>query len=218
MVRVYYRDKNNSSLKKLFWSRGIRTFNNGNYVEPCIFLNKKIYKVFPYQENIIDKVFFDINSPLGVKPKDCPFANDQHAKDMLNKLSPIEDLSFNSQFQESRYEQIIDITSSDIPEFVFTDPIKLSMALTNDAKEVSIQPKINLHRFKFPQFVNEWFIERTKWYVYVLVNKDAELPEIFLLKFILGYAQALIHQNQTSARSDFSSRGWRELPLSNSCG
>jgi len=164
-VKVYYRDKNDSSLKKLFWSRGVRKLSNNR---PCINYQGKIYKIFPFKEDVMDSVLFDITSPHQEVLADCPLVNSDEAKAMLQLIVPISNLDINPQVIES-YDEL----TKDIPEFVFTDPIKISMSLTSEAKQVSIQPKINLHQFTLPQFNDEWFIERTKWYVYVLVNKDA---------------------------------------------
>ena len=116
----------------------------------------------------MDSVLFDINSPHQEVLADCPLVNSDEAKAMLQLLVPISNLDINPQVIES-YDEL----TKDISEFVFTDPIKISMSLTSEAKEVSIQPKINLHQFALPQFNDEWFIERTKWYAYVLINKDA---------------------------------------------
>ena len=164
-VKVYYRDGNNDSLKKLFWSRGVRKLSNNR---PCINYQGKIYKIFPFKEDVMDTVLFDVNSPHQEVLADCPLVNSDEAKAMLELIVPLSNLDINPQVTDS-YDEL----KQDIPEFVFTDPINISMSLTSEAKEVSIQPKINLHQFVLPQFNDEWFIERTKWYVYVLVNKDA---------------------------------------------
>ena len=168
-VKVHYIDKKDGTLKKLFFSRAVRQLSN---LRPCINYSGKIYKIFPFKENVIDSVMFDIDSPEEVSLHDCPFVTSEEAKTMLEHLIPASHLPLNPKIIESFNTKTTDDIGPDAPDFVFTDPMNISMSLVKEKKEAAIQPKVAFHKLNIPVFNDDWFIERTKWYIYVLVNED----------------------------------------------
>lgn len=174
-VKVYYSNKKNGSIKKLTFHRVIRKLKTGR---PGIHYKNKAYPVFPFKEGDIDSVFFDINASIVdlEKSRDCRSVTPLEAKEMLENLVPLKDESISSNYtQETKVNSATnkseDISEHGKPETFYTDPIKLKYSTrTGESKDYLAIPVLRYHELNLPAFNQDWFIERTKWYVYVLVN------------------------------------------------
>jgi hypothetical protein len=174
-VKVYYSNKKNGSIRKLTFHRVIRELKTGR---PGIHYKNKAYPVFPFKEGDIESVFFNINASTVdlEKSRDCRTVTPIEAKDMLENLAPLKDQSSSSDFIQETKTNIAANTSEDIsehgkPETFYTDLINLKyLTRTGESKDYLAMPVLKYHELNLPAFNQDWFIERTKWYVYVLVN------------------------------------------------
>ena len=169
-VKVVYIDEETDSVKKLFFPRVIRRLSSGL---PGINYRGKVFRALPFKADNIDLVLFDKEHPdeKPEKLKDCPFVTVHEAKEMLENLVP----SAHEYARTIEYGRYIDQEKDQsIPNIVYADPViaHFHNRLTDQEITSQIIPQIHYHKPNPPQFNSDWFIERTKWYVYVLVNND----------------------------------------------
>ena len=179
---TYLFDNDSKKLKKLFFQRSIREFAN----KPAIQYNGRFYAVSPmYEEAKLIGVQFNPNNSLGVSKgsgKTNEHITPERAKQILALEKKIEekiyDINKSQGFDvHNKKEQSINKPQSTndipIPKEVFTDIFISNIQYENESFDIKQLNRIYYKSINVPEFGKDWFIERTDWYAYVLVNNDS---------------------------------------------
>ena len=181
-ITVYFLDKKSKKRKKLFWKRGVRILPNKR---AGINYKGNVYTLFKGNQ-------FNIDAPKHhlFKLDECKLASSKEVEELLNNLPDYDEDSYEQTGTELIEESLYEIKSpaleekgqarcsiegdAVIPTEVYTDPVSSVITDLDGKKWDLIQiNRIHYRELSIPQFETEWFIERTDWFAYVLVNNDS---------------------------------------------
>ena len=178
LVEAYYTDSSSHELKKLFFKRSIRQLKTG---APGINYKGKVYPVLAFKKDNKLAVEFDINIDknnlqLSV---DCPILFESEALELIENVS----VFLQKESQQESQKQIDSPPFTDdqnlakqdlkVPDEVFTDIFISKIQYENESFDIKQLNRIYYKSINVPEFGKDWFIERTDWYAYVLVNNDS---------------------------------------------
>ncbi|MEK9780155.1 MAG: hypothetical protein VW986_00375 [Gammaproteobacteria bacterium] len=174
-IPIRYIDRTSNSERKLFFNRSLRLLSNGR---PGINYKGRIYPIAPFKKDGKLTAYFDIDLPIAElqKSTECPLIEKSAALELLQSIEPYQPTpQIEGKNKSSPTGSSVDSKESlrDIPAQVYTDPIKSeAMDPFGEKWTDTIIPAIHYYNPQIPEYGKDWFIERTQWYVYVLVNND----------------------------------------------
>ena len=175
LIRVKYLNKDDGSVKRLHWPRSLRMIEGKSL---GVNVGGDVYPL--YKDNFID---FDESKSLIRPLKECPFASKKEIDALINSLltlGSIEDSesSPKADLEEISNEDEVSESLEDMPEIVYTEPLIKKVVdpdgQTFDLKIIFELRYAPIERYpSFPSYKKDWYIERTEWYAYFLINDNS---------------------------------------------
>ena len=175
LIKVNYLSKDDGSAKRLVWPRGIRIIDKGKL---GVNVGALVYPL--YQDNFID---FDEPKESLKRSKDCPFASKKEIDALINSLFTLGSIEDSESAPKANLEEIpqqdeASESLEDVPEIVYTEPLIKKVVdpdgQTFDLKIIFELRYAPIERYpSFPSYKKDWYIERTEWYAYFLINDNS---------------------------------------------